>query len=95
VRDLQRASRAAGVTFVSIAAVDRAPTFRSVGRLELRLSLRGSYVNLKAVCSEVVARQPSAVVQRIAMRQAAGPGDLEAQVDLLLLSRPLTAQTGG
>ena len=89
VRDLQRACGAASVTFVSFAAADRAPTAQALGRLELRAALRGPYGGAKSVINEVMARQPSGVVQRLSMRQGANASDLDTQIDLLLLTRPL------
>jgi hypothetical protein len=95
VRDLQRAAAAASVTFVSLSAADRLATAQTLGRLELRVTLRGSYAGAKSVLAEVMARQPAAVVQRLAMRQVAEIAELETQVDLLLLMRPLSVAPAG
>jgi hypothetical protein len=92
VRDVQRASGPLGVTFVSLAAVERPPTEHTLGRLELRLVLRGPYAGVKAVVAEALARLPgAAILQRLAIRRLANPAELDAQADLLLPSRPLAA----
>jgi hypothetical protein len=94
VRDLQRASSTAGVAFASFAAAEKRPTVQALGRLEMRVALRGSYGGTTSVLAEVAARQPSAVVQRVTMRRNTNPIDLDMQIDLLLLSRPLSTPSG-
>jgi hypothetical protein len=92
VRDVQRASGPLGVVFVSLSAVERVPTAQALGRLESRLILRGPYGGVKAVLAEAFARQQgAAVLHRLVLRQLSQPAELEAQADLILLARPLSA----
>jgi hypothetical protein len=91
VRDLQRASAAASVALVSFSATERSPNTQALGRLELRSTLYGSYAGTKSVISEVVARQPNGVVQRLSIRNGATLSGVDTQFDLLLLTRPLVA----
>lgn len=96
VRELQRSSAALGVAFVSVSNAGRAATLQTLGRGELAITLRGAYPKLKTVLAETLDRFPGLIVQRLTLRRMATPTDLEAHVDLVLVTRPLPAAgTGG
>lgn len=89
VRELQRASSDAGVTFSSVASTVRLATMQTLGRDELAVTLRGAYPALKTVLAQTLDRYPDLIVQRLTLHGMAAPRvDVEARVDLLLVSRP-------
>lgn len=95
VRDFQRFSNAAGVNFVSVDASGRDPTVRTLGRAELGVVIRGEYPKLKSVLGQVLDRYPNLVLQRLSLRRLATPADVEATVNLLMLSKPKPASGSG
>ena len=95
VRELQRSSAALGVAFVSVSSAGRAPSLQTLGRGELAITLRGAYPKLKTVLAETLDRFPELIVQRLTLRRMATPADLEAHVDLVLVTRPLPAAGAG
>jgi hypothetical protein len=94
VRDLQRFSADLGVNFVSLDASSRDATSRTLGRTEMTITLRGEYAKLKSVLVQVLDRYPQLLLQRVAIRRMSGPTNLEANIQLLLLSRPSPAVSG-
>lgn len=94
-RDLQRFSTSVGAVFVAVDVTPRAATTATLGRVDLSVTLRGEYPKLKAVLAQVLDRYPNLVVQRLSLRRAGSPADLEAAVALSLLSRPAPAPRGG
>ena len=96
IRDLQRFSVPAGVSFVSVDASAREATVRTLGRVEIAVTLRGEYAQLKSTLAQVLDRNPHLVLQRLNLHRQSGPADVEARVNLLLLSSPLpTTGSGG
>lgn len=87
VQLLQRESVARGVALVSVAATSREGTAQVMGRTEVTMLVRGGYSPVKAVLAEAVERTPGLVMQRLALRRQAA--EVEAQVNLLLLTRPV------
>ncbi len=94
VRDLQRFSSATAVSFVSLDASSREPSTRTLGRTDITVTLRGDYVKLKEVLRQLLDRYPQLLVQRVSLRRLSGPLDLEAGLQLLLLSKPLPVASG-
>lgn len=88
IATVDHTARALGVSLASVSTTRTEPTPQSLGRLELSITLRGSYTNLKQVIAETLDRFPAAVLQQLAFRRAAPGTDLEAQVRLTLLSAP-------
>ena len=96
IRDLQRFSVRAGVSFVSVDASVSDATVRTLGRVEIAVTLRGEYAQLKSVLAQVLDRYPHLVLQRLSLHRQSRPADVEARVNLLLLSSPLpTTGSGG
>ena len=95
VRDCQRFSSAAGVSFVSVDASGRDATVWTLGRAELGVVIRGEYPKLKSVLGQVLDRYPNLVLQRLSLRRLAAPADVEATVNLLMLSKPKPASGSG
>ena len=91
VRQFQRSSAQLGVAFVSVANVPHDATAQTLGRIDVSVTLRGNYPNLKTVLAGFLDRVPGLVLQRMTLRRLANPLELEARVDLMLLSRPLPA----
>lgn len=88
VSQFQRSGAELGVGFVSVAVAERAPTPQTLGRVQLSVMLRGSYSNIKSVLAEAFDRHPQLILERLTMRRITAPADLEARVDLLLVTRP-------
>ncbi len=95
VRELQRASTEAGAAFVALTATPRPATLQALGRIELAVSLRGAYPKLKSILAQTLDRFPGLIVQRLTIRRLSTPLELEAHVDLMLLTRPLLAAGTG
>jgi hypothetical protein len=90
VRDLQRFSAASSVKLISVDLATRAATLRSLGRTDISVVLKGDYPEIKSVLQQLLGRHPQLVFQRLSLRKAEGPTELEASFAVLLLSRPLT-----
>lgn len=95
VHQLQRSSAQLGVVVVSVAGAAHDATAQTLGRTDVRLTLRGNYPNLKTVLAEALDRFPGLVLQRMSLRRLASGTELEARVDLVQFSRPLASGTGG
>jgi hypothetical protein len=91
VQELQRACSTSGVQLASVQAQERAASADQLGRLELLVTLRGAYTGTKLVLKQVVERFPSITVQRLRMRRAQSPTDIETSVTLSAWSKPLAA----
>ena len=88
LEELRRAASEAGVTLSALTSDARAPTERTLGRLQIAVVLRGSYPAVKAAMAHVAARFPNLVFQRVSVRRLATPTDVEARVDVVLPSPP-------
>jgi hypothetical protein len=91
VQELQRASSAAGVLLVSVQAQEKAASLDQLGRLDLTVTLRGAYTGTKLVLKQVLERYGNVTVQRLRMRRAQAPTDVETSVTLSVWSKPLDA----
>lgn len=92
VRDLQRLCGELGATFVSIDAVPRGPTPRTLMRNDATVVLRGPYVALKSVLQQALDRHANVLVQRLNVRRLPGTGEaVEAQIVLTQLGHPQPA----
>ena len=89
VQELQRACVQANATLAGVQATERRATRDELGRLDLVVSLRGSYPNTKQVLKQVVERFPGVTVQRLRMRRNASSSDTETSVTLSAWSPPL------
>lgn len=94
VRDIQRTGFSLSVTVASIDATVHEPRLAVLGRAELSIVLRGDYSSLKSILSQVLARYPNAVLQRLSFRRLSNATELEANVGLILVTRPATAADG-
>jgi hypothetical protein len=90
VRELQRASMSVGVMFVSVSAVTYGATAQTIGRVDIAVTLRGAYPQVKAVLGDGLERIPSLILQRLTLRRASVPTELEAHVDFALASRRIS-----
>lgn len=88
VNHLQRSAAQSGVVVQLVTAKASTATARSLGRVDLSISLRGAYGPLKDVLAQALASR-GVVLQRLMLRRQTAPTDLEGQVDLTLLSQPL------
>jgi hypothetical protein len=95
VREFQRATADFGVLFVSVSSTPRVATDQTLGRAELTIVLRGAYPKLKDALKVALDRFPALLLQRLSFRRMATPSDLEARLDLVLLSRPVLASAVG
>lgn len=95
VRQFQQSSAQLGVILISVSAAPRDASVQTLGRAELSVTLRGSYPHLKTVLSESLDRFPGLVLQRMTLRRQASPTELEARVELVLVTRPLSASRIG
>lgn len=88
VQELQRAGSTAGIVLASVQAQTRDTPPEQLGRLELNVTLRGSYTGTKQVIQQAMERFPSLTVQRLRMRKGASPNDLETSLLLTIWSAP-------
>ncbi|HEX6705224.1 MAG TPA: GspMb/PilO family protein [Albitalea sp.] len=93
VQELQRACAQAGVVLASLQMQERAASAEQLGRSDFAITLRGAYPAIKQVIKQVVERFPSLAVQRMRMRRAQGPADIESSVTLSLWSAPFAASS--
>jgi hypothetical protein len=88
IQELQRASAAAGVLLAGVQAQPRDAEPGQLGRTELQVTLRGPYPGTKLVLKQVVERFPQLTVQRLRLRRAQSPADVETSVTLSAWSAP-------
>lgn len=84
---IQTSSLRSGAQWSGFAAVDRAGDARQFGRSEVRLTLRGSYPQIREVLADVSSGPPAPVLRRFAVRRIGSPAELEAQVEWWLPTR--------
>lgn len=88
VRELQIAGEDLGVTAISVTGSTRAPTPQTLGLLDVTLSLRGRYPNLKQSLADLLSRHPTVVLQHLTLRRLSEVGDIQAHWALSLLAPP-------
>lgn len=93
ISGLNQAVTVANVVLVSVRSGAQNATPQSLGRYELQVSLQGTYTGIKQVLGDVLARYPHVVLKHLNIHRMSGPLDLEAVVDLQILTRPLPVQT--
>lgn len=99
IEHLRAAAESQTVSVASVSANERPATSATLGRVTLDFTLRGGYVAIKAVLNELLSRDAQRVVlQQFSLRRStANPalgtatGDVEAQVSVSWLHRPLSA----
>ena len=95
VSQFQQAAAGVAVAFVSVSAINREASAESLGRTQLSVTLRGSYANLTTVIGETFDRYPGLLLERLTLRRVGTPAEVEARVDLLLVTQPRPAGAGG
>lgn len=86
---IQQSAQPLNVAVTSFASSTKPATTSTLGVGDLSLTLRGPYAGIKQVLSDLLDRTPSAVLEHLTLRKSQFPNDLEAQVRIRLLSRPL------
>ena len=89
IQRLQRSSTELGLVLLALSTKTAVPTAQSLGRVELAFSVRGAYPQIKTLLGDLAGSAPNIVVQRLSLHRQATPTDVEAQVDVTLLTRPL------
>jgi len=89
IDSLQQASASRGVSLAAVSTQRTEATQTTLGRVNIKATLNGSYANIKLVLSDVMQQFPGLLVQQIVMRKMTSPTDVQAQVDLLLASQPV------
>ena len=84
---LQREAAAAGVLIKDIQARDTPSTLDALGRAELTLRLRGSYLAERQVIREVLSRHPHVTMRNLRMQRAEAGPEVEATLVLSVWSR--------
>jgi len=89
VQTLQRSAQAFNASMISVSSEPRNQTPTTLPKLNVSITLRGTYPALKSTLSEALSRYANAVVQQIAFkRDAALPGSEEMTIQLALPLRP-------
>jgi hypothetical protein len=92
VQTLQRSAQAFNAIMVSVSSEPRNETPLTLPRLNVSITLRGTYPALKSTLSEALSRYPNAVLQQVGFkRDTSMPGTEEATIQLALPLRPLSA----
>ena len=91
--ELSRSSAELGVVLVSAVSTAKPATEQTLGRIELAIALRGPYPAVKMVLAEALARYPTTLFEALTIRRGNAGTEVEAQVSLSLLSRPLALST--
>lgn len=85
----QRDAAARGVQLLAVTSAPQPASERGLAKWDVSLTLQGSYPQVKAVLSQAVARTPPVVIRRIELRRAANGNDVEAELALMLIGRPV------
>lgn len=93
LEELQRACAAHGVQLASVTLSERAATASTLGGTEVQALVSGTYPDIKRALNDVLARHGTAVVSRLRLRKEAAV--VQAELGLLLLSRPVAAESTG
>ncbi len=88
IESTQRAAAARGVQWLAVTSTPLPAGERSLAKLDLSLTLQGSYPQVKAVLADALSRTPPVVFKQLEVRRAATGGDVEAQLSLMLIGRP-------
>ena len=91
----ESSSAAQGAVLVSVGATTRVASVASLGRVEVSVALRGSYPQVKAIITTAIQSTPALVIHRLSMRRLASPAEVDAQLELWLLARPLASPASG
>lgn len=89
VEALLKAGYSRQVSFKTISIGTKEPRGTTLSVENMKIVLVGTYVNMKLVLSDVMQQFPGLLVQQIVMRKMTSPTDVQAQVDLLLVSQPV------
>ena len=88
IESSQRAAAARGVQWLAVTSTPLPSNERSLAKLDVSLTLQGSYPQVKAVLADALSRTPPVVFKQLELRRAATGGDVEAQLSLMLIGRP-------
>ena len=88
IESSQRAAAARGVQWLAVTGTPLPSNERSLAKLDVSLTLQGSYPQVKAVLADALSRTPPVVFKQLELRRAATGGDVEAQLSLMLIGRP-------
>lgn len=91
MRDLQLSSSAHGVLWKTVSAQTREATDQTLGRVNIKIALNGAFPALKSVLAETLQHNSALVLQQLSLRRLSGPTDLQMQIDMMLVTRPLEA----
>jgi hypothetical protein len=86
----QAAAQPHGVTVAAFSSSSRPATTMLLARAGLQMSLHGGYADVKQTLAELLGRHPDVVLQQLSMRRSNAGPEVEAQVQAILLGRPLT-----
>jgi Type II secretion system (T2SS), protein M subtype b len=88
---VQSAALRATVRVESAQVQEFAASPERLGRVELALTARGAYANVKRWMAEVTERVPASTVSRLQLQRTEGAPEVEARLTLVVLSQPTTA----
>ena len=88
IESSQRAAAARGVQWLAVTSTPLPSNERSLAKLDVSLTLQGSYPQVKAVLADALSRTPPVVFKQLELRRAVKGGDVEAQLSLMLIGRP-------
>lgn len=87
VESTQREAAVRGVQWLAVTSTLQPTSERSLAKLEVSLTLQGSYPQVKAVLADALTRTPAVVFRQLELRRAATGGDVAAQISLMLVGR--------
>lgn len=90
VEELRRSCERSNVVLASVQVRERAASEEQLGRAELAITLRGSYVNSKQVLKDATDRFSKLTVQRLRLRRVQATSEVETSATLSLWSAALT-----
>jgi hypothetical protein len=93
IKEAQRQAAQRGVLLQLLTAKVVPASMSALGRVQVSVSLRGGYGPLKETLGDLLGWQGS-VLQHVVMRRQASPAEVEAQAEVMLLSRPLPTGAG-
>ncbi|MFG6433455.1 GspMb/PilO family protein [Roseateles sp. LYH14W] len=91
LHQIQRSFSAAGVTLTASSVSTESATASTLGKQRIVLAVKGPYAAIKACLADLLGRLPSLTVLNLSLRAPATGSELDGQIELLALSKPLAA----
>ena len=86
---IQHAFASTGVSLITAAVSTEPASKTTLGKQRIALTVNGSYAAIKSALAEALARMPSVKLLNLTLRTPAAGAELDGQIELLAVSKPL------